>query len=121
MFKIKTGYYLKLLGRTKSKITKDENGKNVSHLEITKVVLIHCHIAKNDYQQNSRVLSTFIRIKSFGQLLDISPKKFMFIKTFDSEFPYVELWFTDQNSKPLKIDDKINITLVIGLNVKDKK
>ena len=84
------------------------------HLEITKVVLIHCNIVKNDYHQNSRVLCTFIRIKSFGQLLDISPKKFMFLKTFDSEFLYVELWFTDQNSKPLEIDNKINITLVIG-------
>ena len=66
MFRIKTGYYLKLLGRTKSKITKNENGKNVPHLEITKVVLLHCNIVKNDYQQNSRVLCTFIRIKSFG-------------------------------------------------------
>ena len=48
-----------------------------------------------------------------GQLLDISPKKFMFLKTFDSEFSDTDVWFTDQNSKPLEIKDKINITLVI--------
>ena len=64
-FKIKTGYYLelltpetmKLLGSTKSKIIEDENGKNVPHLEITEVILIHCNIANNDYQQDSRVLN----------------------------------------------------------------
>ena len=121
-FKIKTGYYLelltpetmKLLGSTKSKITKDENGENVPHLEITEVVLVHCNIVNNDYQQDSRVLYTFVPNKSFGQLLDISPKNFIFLKTFDSEFSYIEVWFTDQNSKPLEIEDKINITLVIN-------
>ena len=121
-FKIKTGYYLelltpetmKLLGSTKSKITKDENGENVPHLEITEVVLIYCNIVNNDYQQNSRVLYTFISNISFGQSLDISPKHFIFSKTFDSEFSYIELWFTDQNSKLLEIEDKINITLVIN-------
>ena len=55
----------------------------------------------NDYQQNSRELYTFIPDKSFGQLLDISPNNFKFLKTFDSEFPYIEVLFTDQNSKPL--------------------
>ena len=81
--KIKTGYYLellmpetmKLLGSTKSKINEDKNGENVPHLEITEVVLIHFNIANNDYQQDSRVLYTFIPNKSFGQLLDISQKK----------------------------------------------
>ena len=105
---------MKLLGSTKSKITKDENGDNVPHLEITEVVLIHCNIVNNDYQQDSRVLYTFVPNKSFGQLLDISPKNFIFLKTFDSEFSYIEVWFTDQNSKPLEIEDKINITLVIN-------
>ena len=86
MFKIKTGYYLelltletmKLLGSTKSKITKDENGENLPHLKITEVVLIHCNIINNDHQQDSRVLNTFVPNKSFGHLLDISPKNFMF-------------------------------------------
>ena len=119
-FKIKTGYYLdfvtpetkKLLGRTK--ITKDENGETVPRLEITEVVLIHCNIVNNDYQQDSRVLYTFAPNNSFVGLLDISLKNFIFLKTFNLEFSYIELWFTDQNSKPLEIEDKINITLVIN-------
>ena len=92
MFKIKTGYYLelltpetiKLLGSTNSKIAKDENGENGPHLEITEVVLIHCNIVHINYQQDSRVLYTFVPNKSFGQLLDISPKNFIFLKTFNS-------------------------------------
>ena len=88
MFKIKSGYYLelvtpetmKLLGSTKSMITKDINGENVPRLEITEVVLILCNVVKNSYRQNSRVLYTFVHNKSFGQLLDISPENFMFLK-----------------------------------------
>ena len=59
--------------------------------------------------------------KSFGQLLDISPKNFVFLKTFTSEFSHIEVWFTDQNSKPLEIENKINVTLVIKWSVKYKK
>ena len=89
-FKIKTGYYLelltpetmKLLGSTESKISKDENGENIPHLIITEVVLIHCIIVNNDYQQDSRVLYLFVPHKSFSKLLDISPKNFMFLKIF---------------------------------------
>ena len=103
-----------LLGSTKSKIAKDENGENVTRLEIIEVVLIHCNIANNDYQHDSRVSYTFVPNKSFGHLLDISPKNFIFLKTFNSEFSYIEVWFTDQNSKPLEIKHKINITLVIN-------
>ena len=73
---------MKLLGSTKSKITKDENCKNVPHLEITEVVLIHCNIFNNDYQQDSKFLYTFAPNKSFGQLLDISPKKLYIFKNF---------------------------------------
>ena len=75
-FKIKTGYYIELLGpettkllrSNKNKITKDKNGENVPHLEITEVVLVHCHIVNNDYQQDSRVLYTFVPSKLFGNL-----------------------------------------------------
>ena len=76
---------MKLLGSTKSKVSKNENGENVSYLEIAKVVLVHCNIANNNYQQSARVLYTFVPNKSFGQLLDISPKHVIFLKTFDSE------------------------------------
>ena len=82
-FKTKTGSYLeplmtetmKLLGSTKSKTNKDENGENVPHLEISEVILVHCNIVNNDYLQDSRVLYTFAPSKSIGQLLDISKKK----------------------------------------------
>ena len=102
---------MKLLGSTGSK---DKDGENVPQLEITEVVLIHCNIANNHFQRNSRVLYTFVPNNSFGQLLDISPKSFIFLKTFDSEFSYNEVWFTDQNSKSLEIEDIIKITLVIN-------
>ena len=104
---------MKLLGSTKSKTTEDENGENAPHLEITEVVLIHCRIVNNDYQKKSRVLYAFVPNKSFSQLLDISPKNFIFLKTFNSEFSYIEVLFTDQHSKPVQIEHKINITLVI--------
>ena len=63
------------------------------------------------YQQELRVLYVFSPNKPFGQLLDISPKNFIFLKTFNSELSYIRVWITDQNSKPLEIEDKINITL----------
>ena len=121
-FKIKTGHHLKfltpetmdLLGSTKSKITKNKNGGNVPHLEITEVVLKHCNVVNNSYEQKSRVLYTFVPNQSFGQLLNISPENFIFLKTFDSEFSQIDVWFTDQNSKALEIEHKINITLVIN-------
>ena len=94
MFEIKTGCYselltlgtMKLIGSTKTKITKDKDGKNVPRLEITEVVLVHCNIVSNDYQQYSVVLYTFHPNKSLAQLLDISPTTLIFLKTFDSEF-----------------------------------
>ena len=100
-----------LLGNTKSKITKDENGENVPNLKITELVLIHCNIVNNDYKQNLKVLHTFVSNESCGQLLDISPKKIIFLKTFDSELPYIEVWFTNQN---FKSKDKVNINLIIN-------
>ena len=103
---IKNGYSLelltpeimKLLGSTEKKITKDKYGENVPHLEITEVVLVHCNIVNNDYQQDSRVLYTFL-------------------KSFNSEFQGTEVWFKDQNSKSLEIADRINLTLVIKQNI----
>ena len=77
---------MKLLGSTKSKITKDKNGENIPYLEITEVVLIHCNVVNNSYQQNSRILHTFIPNKSLGQLLDISPKNFIFLKLMIQNF-----------------------------------
>ena len=119
--KIKNGYYLelltpetmKLLGSIESKITKDKNGKNVPHLEIVELVLGHCNLVNNDYQQDSRILHTFVPNKTFGSLLEISPTNHVFLRTFNSEFQEINIWFTDQTSKPLEVEDKINVTLII--------
>ena len=121
MFKTKTGCYLeiltpetiKLLDSTKSKTAKNKNMENVPRLDITDVVLIHFYVVNNSYQQNSRVLYTFVPKKSFGQLWDISHKNVIFLTTFDSEFLCFKVWFKDENSNPLEIEDKINIKLVI--------
>ena len=112
-FKIKDGYSLelltheaiKLLGSTKNKITKDKNGKDVPHLEMTEVVLVHCNIVNNDYQQNSRVLFTFVPNKPVGSQFEISPTNHIFLKTFKLECDEVKVWLTDQNSQPLEIED----------------
>ena len=120
-FKTKNGYYLelltpetmKLLGSAESKITKDKNGENVPHLEIVEVVLVHCNLVNDDSQQNSKILYTFVPNKTFGSLLEISPPNHDFLKTFNSEFQEIKIWFTDQTSKPLEVEDKINVTLII--------
>ena len=105
---------MKLLASTENKITKDKNGEIfLPHLEITEVILVHCNIVNNDYQQDSRVLYTFFPNKTFGSLLEISPANYILLKTFSSEFQTIEVWFTDQNIQPLKIEDRISLTLVI--------
>ena len=76
------GETMKLFGGTESKITKNENGEKLLHLEITEVALGHCNIIDNDCQKNSRVLYIFVLNKSFGQLLGISPKNLFFKKNF---------------------------------------
>ena len=120
-FKIKNGYYLKLLtpktmkllGTIESKITKNKNGENVPHLEVVELVLVHCNLVNNDYQQDSRILYTFVPNKTFGNLLEISPTNHVFLKTFNFEFQEINIWFTDQTSKPLEVEDRINVTLII--------
>ena len=120
-FKIKNGYCLelltpetmKLLGSTERKITKDKNSENIPHLEVVELVLSHCNLNNNDYQQDSRILYTFVPNKTFGSLLEILPTNQVFLKTFNSEFHEVKIWFTDQTNKPLELEDKININLII--------
>ena len=89
---------MKLFASTKkSKVTKDENGESVPHSEMTKVVSVHCNVVSNDYQHSTRVLHKLVTNKSFGQLL--FTKKKLFLQTVNSEFSYIEIWFTDQSSK----------------------
>ena len=94
---------MKLLGNTENKITEDKNGENVPDLEITEIVLVHCDIVNNRYQQDLRVLYTFVPNKLFGSLLEISPTNHIFLKTSNSEYDAIKVWFPVQNSKPLEI------------------
>ena len=120
-FKIKSGYYLelltpetmKLLGSAESKITKDKKGENVPRLEVFELVLVHCNLVNNDYQQDSRILYAFVPNKTFCSLLEISPTNHVLLKTFNSEFQEIKIWFTDQTSAPLDLKYKINGTLMI--------
>ena len=82
---------MKLLGSPENEITRDKNGENVPHLEITEVVLVRCITVNNDCQQDSRVLQTFVPNKPFGSLLEISPTNFIPLKTFNSEFQAIEV------------------------------
>ena len=104
---------MKLLGSTKSKITKDNNSENMPHLKIVELVLGHCNLVNNDYQQDSRILYKFVLKKPFGSLLEIPLTNHIFLKTFNSEFQEINIWFTDQNSNTLEVEDKINLTLSI--------
>ena len=104
---------MKLLGSTENIITKDKNGENVPHLEITEVILVHCNIVNNDYQRDSRVLYTFVPNKPFGSLLAFSPTNHIFLETFNSEYDKIKVWFTDQNSQPLEVEGRINLAMVI--------
>ena len=71
-----------------------KKGKNVPHVDTTEVVLIHCKVVNSNYHQASRVFYTFVRKKLFGQFFDILPKNVIFLKNFDFEFSYIEVWFT---------------------------
>ena len=105
---------MKLLGSTKNIVDKDEIIENVPKLESVELVLVHCNLVKNDYQHSSKVLLSFVPNKQFGQLLNISPHVFTMMNTVNTEFPSVEVWFKDQSSKALEIEDDVNLTLIIG-------
>ena len=105
---------MKLLGSTKKVVDKDTNRENVPKLQSVEVVLVHYNFVKNDYQHASKVSFTFVPNKQFGQLLNISPHVFTMMKTENTEFSYVEVWFIDQSSKAFEIEYNVNLTLIIG-------
>ena len=108
---------MKLLGSTKKGVDQDKNGEDVPKLESVEVVLVHCNLVNNNYQQTSKVLFTFVPNKQFGQLINISPHSLTMLSTTNTEFSFIEVWFTDQNSEPLEIEDNVNLTLIIGLTL----
>ena len=122
IFKIKTSYKLELLtketiqllGSSKKDTDQNKNGENVQRLETVEVVLVHCNLVNNNYQQVPKLLFTFEPNKQFGQLITITPHSLTMLKTTNAEFSFIEIWLTDQNDIPLEIEDNVNITLTIG-------
>ena len=117
-FKIKSGYKLellsketmKLLGSSTDTIDGDKNSELVPKLENVDLVLVHCNVVNNSYQQASKVLFTFVPNKKYGQLITVSPE------TVNTEFSFIEIWFTDQDNRPLEIEDTVNISLIVAIN-----
>ena len=124
VFKIKSGYKLellsketmKLLGSTSNSIDKDKNSELVPKLESVDLVLVHCNLVNNSYQQASKVLFTFVPYKNYGQLITVSPHSLITLKAVNTEFSFIEIWFTDQDNRPLEIEDSVNISLIIGIS-----
>ena len=120
VFQVKTGYKLellspetmKLLGSTKKDVDKDKDGEDVPKLESVEVVLMHCNLVNNSYQQASKVLFTFVPNKQCGQLITILLNSLTMLKVTNVEFQSIQVWFTD--NRPLEIEDSVNITLIIG-------
>ena len=104
---------MRLLGSTKKNADADTNSENVLKLEYVEAVLVHCNLVKNDYQYTSKVLFSFVPNKQFGKLINISPHSLTMMNTVSTEFSFVEVWFTDQASKALEIEDNVNLTLNI--------
>ena len=75
---------------------------------------MHCNVVKKDYQDTSKFLFNFVPNKQFGQLINISPQSLTMMNTVHTEFSFAEVWFTDQTSKALEIEDNVNLTLIIG-------
>ena len=85
--------------------------------ESVAVVLVHCNLVNSNYQQTSKVLFTFVLNKQFGQLINIAPHSLTMLSTTNTEFSFIEVWFTDQNSEPLEIEDNVNLALIIELTL----
>ena len=100
---------MKLLGSTIKDVGKDKDREDVPKLESVEVVLMHCNLVNNSYQQESKVLLTFGPNKQFGQLITISHHSLIMLETTNAEFQSIQLWFTDENNGPF-----VNITLIIG-------
>ena len=121
VFKINTGYKLELLSpesmkllESTKKVDSHKNSENVPKLESVEVVLVHCNLVKNDYQHSSKVSFSFVPNKQFGHLINISPNTLTMMNTVNTEFSFLEVWSTNQASKALKIEDNVNLTLIIG-------
>ena len=123
VFKIKLGCKLellsletiKLLGCTKNDVDQDKDGENVLRLQPIEDFLVSQSLVNNNYyQQVSKILFTFVPKKEFGQLMNISTHSLTMLNATNTKFSFIEVWFTDQNSKKVEIEDNVNMTLIIG-------
>ena len=123
VFKIKSGYKLellsketmRLLGSSSDTIDGDKNSELVPKLESVDLILVHCNVVNNNYRQASKLLFTFVPNKKYGQLITVSPETLIMLKTVNTEFSFIAIWFTDQDNRPLKIEYSVNISLIIGI------
>ena len=106
---------MRLLGSSTDTIDGDKNSELVPKLESIDLVLVHCNLVNNSYQQASKVLFTFVPNKKYGQLITVSSEMLIILKTVNTEFSFIEIWFTDQDNRSLEIEDSVNISLIIGL------
>ena len=105
---------MKLFSSVKKLIDKTKNEEKVPILEVVEVVLVQCNLVYNQYQQKSEVLYTFTPNKSYAYLLNVEPTNLVFFKTYNTEFDEIIITFTDQNGRPVEIEDKVNLTLLIN-------
>ena len=92
----------------KKVIDKNKDGEIVPRLETVEVVLVHCNLIDNNFQQASKVLFTFAPNKQFGQLITVTPHSSTMLKTTNAEFSFMEIWFTDQNNRSVELEDNVN-------------
>ena len=109
----------KLFGSIKETVDKTKNGEKIINLEVFQVVLVQYDLVDNQYQQKSEVLYFFTPNKSYAYLLNVEPINLLFLKTSNTGFDEIITTFTDQNDRPLKIEDKVNLTLLINKQKRD--
>ena len=95
-------------------IDKTKNGEKVPSLGVVDVFSEHCNLVNNQYQQKSEILYIFTSNKSYAYFLNVEPSILVYLKTYNTEFDELIVTFTDQNGRPLEIEDKVNLTLLIN-------
>ena len=104
--KLQTPETMKLFGSSKKLVNKTKNGKNVRSLEAVEVVLVQCNLVDRQYQKKSEVLYAFMPTRSCAYLLNVEPSNFVFLKSYNTEFDEIIIIFTEENGRPLGIEDK---------------
>ena len=105
---------MKLFGGTKKLIEKTKNGVKLPSIEVVKIVLLRCNLVDNQYQQKSEVLCTFTPNKTYVHMLNVERSNSVFLKIYKREFGEIIITFTYQNGRPLEVEDKVNLTLLVN-------